>query len=373
MDFLVNFYHFSADFLTLERLKRIGNLIKYIDWVHLTPDSLSPNTKVVAEITSQVKQGTDSLTMSVISESLSNLNKCFNPIMGYLKILVDYRKERYKLELRNSVTSQMPPAEAAQIAQIKKKFAQVNPGQPFYPDLVDEVIKEDNSNDGPALKDRVLASLKIVEKAAKPVKPQVVFKTILLDAVIAIGGTAQVFTDISVKMMENQTLLESKKKSFWEKVKKMVQQMLNKESEAVYYDLNYIDPVKGVPIQEKINLTSFQGELDRKIKILNSISSRGPGMAKLEAMQDEQLISFLEKSLRDLQNIHKTLSALDDFYKAEVDRADRDKVKGIKPELSTIKNAIHRANTKRHEYTAQKDEFEQLKRLGVNVEQPAPS
>ena len=91
-------------------------------------------------------------------------------------------------------------------------------------------------------------------------------------------------------------------------------------------------------------------------------------MAKLEAMQEEQLISFLEKNIRELQSIHKTLTALDEFYKLNVDRADRDKVKGIKPELATIKNAIIRANSKRHEYSAQKEEEEQLKRLGVSPE-----
>ena len=91
-------------------------------------------------------------------------------------------------------------------------------------------------------------------------------------------------------------------------------------------------------------------------------------MAKLEQMQDEQLISFLERNIRDLQTIHKTLTTLDEYFKSEVDKEDRDKVKGIKPELATIKNAIVRANSKRHEYTAKKEEEEQLKRLGVKPE-----
>jgi len=63
--------------------------------------------------------------------------------------------------------------------------------------------------------------------------------------------------------------------------------------------------------------------------------------------------------------MHKTLSALDEFFKAEVNKEDRDKVRGIKPELATIKNAIVRANSKRHDYSAQKEEEEQLRRLGV--------
>ena len=85
-------------------------------------------------------------------------------------------------------------------------------------------------------------------------------------------------------------------------------------------------------------------------------------------MQEEQLAGFLDKNIRELQSLHKTLSALDDFFKAEVDREDREKIKGIKPELGGIKNAILRANSKRHEYSARKEEEEQLKRLGVRSE-----
>jgi hypothetical protein len=369
MDFLVNFYQFSADYLTLDRLKRIANLIKFIDWLHLTPDSPSANTKVVSEITAQVKQGTDPLTMSIIAESLSNLNKRFNPIMAYLKTLVDYRRELYKLELRDSVTSQMPPAEAAQIPLVRKKYTQTTPGQPFYPDLAGEVIKEDYSNEGPALKEQVLANLKVADVKPKAAKPQVLLKTILLDGISSLGSTAQAFSDVSNKMGENQVLLDGKRMTFWQKLRKVLHQMLNKEQEAVFYDLEYIDPLKGVPVKEKINLTNFHNDLDRKIKILTAMNSKGPGMAKLESLQDEQIIAFLEKNIRDLQNVHKTLSALDDFFKSEVDRVDRDKVRGIKPELSTIKNAILRANARRHEYGAQKDEEEQLKRLGVSPSQ----
>jgi hypothetical protein len=37
-------------------------------------------------------------------------------------------------------------------------------------------------------------------------------------------------------------------------------------------------------------------------------------------------------------------------------------MRGIKPELSAIKNGIVKANQKRHEYIAQKEEVEQMKR-----------
>jgi hypothetical protein len=162
--------------------------------------------------------------------------------------------------------------------------------------------------------------------------------------------------------------MESRKKGFMEKLKKLLQQMLNREPDPTIYDVEYMDPVKAIPVREKVNISVFRSDLDRKIRTLTPMASRGTATSKLEAMAEEQLIGFLERSIRDLQSMHKTLTALDEFFKTQVDKMDRDKIKGIKPELGTIKNAILRANSKRHEYSAQKEEAEQLKRLGVNPE-----
>ncbi|MCL2373732.1 MAG: hypothetical protein FWC65_00625 [Treponema sp.] len=367
LDFLVNFYQFSAEFLTMDRIRRILGLVKYIDWVHLTPDSQSPVTKAVAEMTNQIKTGSDSLTMSVITESLSHLNKSFSPIMGYLKLLADYQREAYKLELRD-VSAGMSQAEMANLSQFKKKFAQAKPGFPFYPDLVDEVTREDFSEEGPALREAVLKKLQPVEPKPKAPKAPVSFKSILLEGIQGLGGTAATFSEILAKMDENQIVLQNQRQGFFEKLKRLVQQMLNKEPEPVIYDVEYLDPVKGIPVREKVNFYSFRSDLERKIRTLSPMASRGSAASRLESIQEEQLVGFLERNIREVQSLHKTLGALDDYFKAAVDRADRDKIRGVKPELGSIKNAIVRANSKRHEYSAQKEEEEQLRRLGVSPE-----
>ena len=364
LDFLVNFYQFSSEFLNLDRIKRIIGLVKYIDWVRLSPDSQNPMTKAVAEMTNQIKLGSDPLTMSVISESLSHLNKSFNPIMGYLKLLSDYHRESFKLDLRD-VTTRMPRAEASSAAHIRRKFAEDKPGFPFYPDLVDEVIREDYSDEGPALREAILKKLMVADNKPKDVKAQVSFKTVLIDGIQGLGGTTGAFMEIASKLDANQAILENKKKSFMQKLKKIIQQAFNKEAEPIIYDVEYLDPIKAVPVRERVNYLSFRGDLDRKIRTLTPLTSRTSAIAKLETMQEEQLVSFLERNIRDVQSLHKILTALDEFFKTAVDRMDREKIKGIKPELGTIKNAILRANSKRHEYTAQKEESEQLKRLGV--------
>jgi len=366
LDFLVNFYQFGAEFLNLDRIKRILGLVKYIDWVHLSPDSQNPVTKAVAEMTNQIKVGTEPLTMSVISESLAHLNRSYTPIMGYLKQLTDYHREVYKLDLREKVTAGMSQADAANLPLVKKKFIQVNPGKPFYNELAEEVLKEDFSDEGPALREAVLKKLQVAEKKTKVVKAQVSFKSILIEGIQGLGGTAGTFADIALKMDENQTIVLNKKQTFMQKFKKVIQQMFNREPDPIIYEVEYMDPVKGTPVREKVNFGSFRSDLERKIRTLTPMASRGTAAAKLESMQEEQLVGFLERNIREVQSLHKTLAALDEFFKAEVDRMDRDRIKGIKPELATIKNAILRANSKRHEYSAQKEEEEQLKRLGVS-------
>ncbi|MCL2070246.1 MAG: hypothetical protein FWH19_04595 [Treponema sp.] len=365
LDFLVNFYQFSPEFLTLDRIKRILGLVKYIDWVSLSPDSQSIMTKAAAEMTNQIKIGSDPLTMSLISESLSNLNKTISPIMAQLKNLSDYQREHFKLDVRDA-TAGMSQAEVSNIALVKKKFAQYKPSAPFFAELVEEAIREDFTKEGPALRNEVLKKLQVAENKPKIEKAQVSFKGILIEGIQTLGSSAGTLGEMLVKLDFNQALLENKKKSFAEKIKLLLQQAFNKEPDPIIYDLEYIDPVKSIPVKEKVNFNIFRGELDKKVRTLTPMGPRSGSAGKMEAMQEDQLLGFLDRTVRELQNLHKILGAMDDFFKTEVDRVDRDKIRGIKPELGTIKNTLLKANAKRHEYNAQKEEEEQLKRLGVN-------
>jgi hypothetical protein len=364
LDFLVNFYQFSVEFINMDRIKRILGLVKYIDWVRLTPDSQNPVTKALAEMTNQIKTGSDSLTMSVISESLSNLNKSINPIIGHLKGLADYQREAYKLDLRD-VTTGMPAAEVSNTALLKKKMAQVKPGFPFYSDLVDEVIREDYSEEGPSLREAALKKLQVVDTKPKVVKAPVSFKNILLEGIQGLGGAAATLSEVTAKMDENQIVLQNQKRTFFEKLKRLMHQMFNKEPEAIIYEVEYVDSTKGIPVREKIDFYAFRSDLERKVRTLSPLAARGAAVSKLETVQEEQLVGFLERNIREVQTLHKMLGALDEYFKTAVGKEDREKIRGIKPELGTLKNAIIRANSKRHEYTAQKEEEEQMRRLGV--------
>jgi hypothetical protein len=364
LDFLVNFYQLGVDFLNLERIKRILGLVRFIDWANLTPDSQSVNTRAVAEMTNLCKVGVDQITLSIIGESLTRLSKTTATVIGILKDLTVYYKESYKLNVRNTVTRGMSASEANSV-NIKKKFPAAMSGTPFYQDLIEELIKEDYSKNGPEMKEAILKALRLADEKPKAAKAVVNFKNTLLEGIHVIGGSNSSMNEIGTKLDENAAVYASQKKSFWEKLRQVIRQMVNSEPEKDLYELEYMDQTKGVMVKEKLNFHQFREDMDKKIKILASFAN-GPAAVKLAAMTEEQIIGYLEKNIRDVQTFHKTLSALDDFFKSKTPSPERESIKGIKPELAALKNSFVRANQLRHEYSAQKEEEEQMKRLCIS-------
>ena len=364
LDFLVNFYQFAVDFLTLERIRKIVGLVRYIDWVNLTPDSKSPNTAVVAELSNNAKTGGDSITLSIIGESITKLPKCASVIMGILRDLTAYHKETYKLNVRNAL-AELQPAEA-NTATIKKKMNAAMPGTPFYQEFIEEFIKEDFSKDGPAMKEAILASLKVAEEKQKAAKPKVSYKDILLSGIQAIGASAVGLNEIAQKIDENQIVLEHLKKGFWEKLRQVIRSMMKAAPEEVVYELQFIDQTTGAEVCEHLNFFQFRADFSKRIKIFGRMIGQGPLIIKLKGMTEEQIFGYLERAAKELQTLHRTLTALDEYFKSCVPREERDHIKGIKPELASIKNCYVKANQIRHEYSAQKEEEEQMRKLGIN-------
>jgi hypothetical protein len=316
------------------------------------------------ELTMSAKNGLDPMTTSLFNESLSKISRATGAVMGYLKALSDYHRESYKFELRATLTSAMKAGEVS-VANIKRKFSAAMPGRAFYPDLIEELIKEDYSNEGPALREKVLKSLQVAEAKPKLEKQQVPFKQILVDGLQVIGGTGNTLAEIAPKIDENEVTITNRKKSFWQKIRRLIQQLLGKEPDPVVFELKYMDPARGTSVRERVNYTSFRADLDKRSRVLSSYASRGPTAQKLANMGEDQLTQILDRLIRDVQTTHKVLGAMDDFFKAEAVDGERDKIKGIKPELATIKNAVVRANQIRHEYSARKEEEEQMKKLGI--------
>jgi hypothetical protein len=365
LDFLVNFYHLSVEFFTLDRLKRVLDLVKYIDWVHISSNPSSPNTEAVLDLINRLKGGNDCESASAVTGITLQLFKLTKIILVELKVLADFQREAYKLELRE-ILGEVPEGKTPAVSEIKKQYIAAKPGQPFYTELAEEMLKEDYSSEGPALREAVLKELKLPDDKPKAPKKEVLIKAILIEGIQALGSSSSIFNEIGVKFDENEILLENRKVNLWTKIKRLVDQMLNKEEDPTIYEIEYNDEAnpEAPPIKEWVNFRDLREDIDKKAKNMAILSSKGS--EKFESLGDDEVMGFLERAIKDMQDMYKTLKAMDEYFKTTVDREDRNKVKGIKPELSTIKNAFLKANEKYAEYSDLKEKGKQFKPADIS-------
>jgi hypothetical protein len=371
LDYIVNFYTMSVETLAQDKVKILLAVVKFIDWVRMTPDTSSPNTQVLAGIITTERQHPtfDPLAAKNFGESLKKLEVMTKEIIGLLKEFSDYNREAYKAEVRDQILSSMQRSEMT-ISHIKKKFPSVFKGQPFYTELIEEILKEDFSPDALTLQKKVLKTLAVEgadQNKEKP-KKQESFKPYLIEGLNAIGSAGITLGEILSKIEVNHKLYQNKKKSLGEKIKEMFAAILNKDPEPVVYSGETVDQNKnGGIIKETISYNQFRDNLEKKSKILRALAAQGPAASKLEAMEEAQLSELLDRNIRDMQVYHRQLSFLDEVFKASVDKEDKGKVKGVKPELSTIKNAVSKATGKKLDYLAAQEEAAQFKKLGIDL------
>jgi hypothetical protein len=367
LDYLVNFHEFSIENFHQEKIKVMVGLVKYVDWARLGSAAANVTTQAVSEAVTGIRQGpNDPIAYKMLADSLAVLSNCTRTVMAALKSLSDFNREQYKYDIRVKITNSMSAAEAT-LPNIKKKFAGIKANIPFYPDLVEEIIQEDYSKDSKLLRESILQRLATAEENHEPKKAHIVsFKPMLIEGLNMIGAAGTNLSEIIEKINENHYLLENQNNGIWAKIKKLVASVTNSDADTIVYELEYNDLAKGSMVHEKLNYKSFCESVEKKITILGAIAARGSAAKKLESMSEEQLIELLNRNIKDLLNFHKTLGALDEYFKSAAGKANRSKIKGIKPELSTLKNTVTKASDRLKDYNVQKEEEAQFKKLGVS-------
>jgi hypothetical protein len=373
LDFLNNYYQFSCDFLTMGRIKRLLALVKYFNWAQFVETSTQLNTKALAEIASLVKKGTDELSAGLIADAVNQLDKASREILGYLKVLTDYQKERYKLGLRQIVMPGLPiDADLAigrreeAIKIVKRKFAEVSSEQPFYPELVEQVLLEDFSSDGPKLREELLKRLAVSEQKKVSNIQEKSFKSVLVDGTRALSAASFALEEAVSKLQDDSAILSSIDQGLGARLKRMIRKLFSPEDKGLVYQVQFADPVTGSRTTEALDFGQFTEETSKKARVLASFAQRnGTSAKRLEGMNDEQAYKFLQRNIEEIQRTLRILAALEEFFKAEVPEEAKARVKLVRTEITTIKGAVIKANQKKHEYVAQREEQEQMRRLGI--------
>ncbi|MDR0569404.1 MAG: hypothetical protein LBG87_09400 [Spirochaetaceae bacterium] len=360
---LANFFPLSIDSLDFEKINLIMGLIKYVDWTALTVESDYPVTKAVAEIKRTVIADKDNSTLSIPD----NLAKLTGTILNCLKIVNHFNREAYKYELRNAVSAGLSPGKEPTLPELKKRFAGVLPSKPFYAELAEEMLKEDYSPKGPQLREETLKSLQVAE--AKRKAPVTSNRRLLMEGIQNIGSVSRLLQTIGEKFDYNKFLLEDPDPGFWIKVRRFIEKMMNTPPEPAVYEVEFEEHLPKAQggevkiIKKRIIYEELRADLEKKSQNLSTVTFQGPGLIKFEALSEDELLSFLDRAAKGISNLYKFLFALDNYFKNQVHERYRDKVKGIRPELSAMQNAFVKATEKSAEYSALKEAEEANKRL----------
>jgi hypothetical protein len=373
LEFLNSYYQFSCDFLTMGRIKRLLSLVKYFNFAQFTETATQPNTRALAEIAGMVKQGTDKLSSGLIADTVAQLDKAGRDIIACLKALTEYHKERYKLELRQIVMPGLQIDADMAIGRrdeamrlIKRKFAEVSSEKPFYPELVDELLQEDFSSDGPALREALLKKFAPVQEKKSEGGQDKSYKGLIVEGLRSLSSASFALEEAVAKLQENSNLLASFDQGFAAKLKRMFRKIFSPEEKDLVYQIEFMDPVLGTRSTEELDFRAFIDDAGKKARFLASFAQRGGASARrLESMDEEQAYKFLQRNIGELQRMLRIFAALDEFFKSETPGEAKTRVKLVRTECTTVKGAVIKANQKKHDYVAQREEREQMKRLGI--------
>lgn len=373
LDFLNNYYQFTCDFLTMGRIKRVLGLVKYFNFQQFTETSTQPNTRALAEIAGMVKKGTDQLSSGLIAESSSQLDRATRDILAILKELAAYHRERYKIELRQLVLVSIPLDADLAIGRrdeamrlVKRKFAEVSGERPFYPELVEEVLNEDWSSDGSALREELLKRFAVAEEKKSVEAKEKSYRGLVLDGARALAGSSWSIESASAKLVEDSALLQSLDQGLGARIRRILKKIFSPDDGGLEYEVTFVDQLSGKRSVEKVDFHRFIEDAGKKARLLSSLSQRGGASVKrLEGMTEEQAYQFLQRNIEETQRILRSFGALEEYFKSALPAAVRPKMKSVRVEMTTIKGAVIKANQKKHEYVSQREESEQMKRLGI--------
>jgi len=377
LEFLNNIYEYSVDFLNLNRLKRITKFLKYINWGQLTETTPSPTGRVVAIYFSKIRMGTDQLSANLLNDSINQIDKLSKTAFTILADLSNYQKESYKLTLRRSLIPRLELsgnlAEDKIEAMVQKArqlfLSSMCKDLPFYPELVKEVLIEDYTPAGLAERQEILKSLKIPEEKKTKEKKEVVYRQILLQGARYLVSCNLQIEDALAKVQENHDLLENQRLTLLRRLRRWLLRVAGRSSQSKIYEIEYFDVATSTTKTEHVSFQEFLTETKRLCQLFSSLASRtSQAYYKFEALPDERIFNFLHQNLINLQIAYRRLNGLMELFKTDFPKERILKLRSIKLELNTIKNSILKANQKKHEYVALKEEEEQLKRLGLKRE-----
>jgi hypothetical protein len=356
LKFVVAEYPLELHTLGLARLKKLSSLLSYINWLEMGESSKSPTTKAFARVFMKVRMGSDSMASQILKDAEIQIIKTVHLLRSILADLISYCRESWKADVRRMVLPELSPGVEGHghrdelIRAIRRGFANRMPGKPWYPSLAEEIVDEELAEDAQARRDKVLAALTIAAPAQTKVVEAPDGRTILLEAVRLLSRPSEELSTAIAVLGENERLLTDTRGSGGGWLRRLFGSSTTAKSADRVYKVEYAEPGVPTPRTETIDFPAFSTEVQKKSSLLASLApGTGPAYRRLAGTSESQLAGFVDKQMNELLLVHRRLGSLNTLLQARVIQ-EKKTARGIKIELLTIKNAIVKANQRRHEY-----------------------
>lgn len=328
----------------------------------------------MATYVEKIKQTGDGMAMNILLNSIKVIKDLQKTIKVILKKITIFAKQNYKLQCRMNVLSKMTldPNRinkdlSGTLQAIKFEFPVKWAGNPFFRELIEEILEEDFSSQSDSLQQKILDSLAIKEKVIKKKKIDKSAE-IKKDLLILIGDLAKIYIPmetIIIRMDDNSHILDESLKSFTQKFSRWINRVMRQKNE-IFYEVQVNASGNS---REKINFTSYLNWVRMKANFYKNLNNPQSTSYMRAAESDlPQLEEFLEKNQLELKKIINRLAALERFFKETPDPEARKKVRGYKAELQQMKMVVSKVVSGIKECQAQMEEIEQLKALGIDPE-----
>lgn len=376
LDYIINVLKFSFDVLDEKTIRNLLELNTFISWSTLVETSPKENTRRMAEMLNNLKRGSDPMASGIISECVDSINHALAYITETLKDISTFRKQMYKVEIRKKILSnpqytvrQDGSSMTEAVLQIKKLYSKCIPNSYFDSDLVNELVQEEYGPNGYQLKTKVLEYFQVREVKKEKKEIKINTKAMLVNAIHALCGLAPQFEQALYKLIDNEETLSTARLTLWEKFMNAMRKAFHIDEKPHTYNLTIVEPLTRSTRTENITFKTFTSEMARKIRVYTALTNPdSPQSKKMFSQSEEAIFEFLLKQQSECQRISTLLNAFDDYFKNFAPLEVKSSIKGLKMELTSMKNILVKSNQLRAEYSSVLDEIKQMARLGINNE-----
>ena len=373
LDFICTYIRFNTETITLPRIKKLQELNGCFNWEELSSNGAKPNTRNLYNMINDARTNSPPMVQSMLTDHLTKCAQTVSEINKKLNQLIRFQRELYKLTIRKDLlehpsfnTEKAMESADAELAEIKKFFPEAMGKKPFYTELVNEIVQEDQSPEKEKLRAEVFARLEIKNtESKKAVKQKIDTKEIIMNAVLILGALPPTYHTLLEKIQGNLEVLHSKKKSLFKKIIIALRTALGLKEKEIEIKVSFTDPVTKQKNVRDVKIRELIDDLTKKERIYTGISTKGNEYSKIYAAQEDQILAFLGKQISENQNMYNTITALDEYFKSTASKESKTKIKGMKLDLETMRNTIINCNKKRSEYQAVIEEAAQMRKLGI--------